>query len=285
MPLLHDPFGRRISKSGRLSTMNYLYDGLDLVETANGSGSESASYALGVTIDEPLAELQSSTTDYYAADGLGSITSSFSATGGLANTYTYDSFGKLAASTGTIINPFQYTAREFDAETGLNFYRTRYFDSSSGRFLSEDLVKFAGGLNFYRYVANNPTNFYDPLGLCPPKEKPNLVTSTCNVGPNGDPTIIASYKTPGKAFPYFPSVSVAIPIPPVPGGHCVSGNQQTVEKGAPTACYAVPGNGSCSVAYCAPENVPVQSDSAPPPGSVQPAVGQKVCSSVVPLPK
>ena len=43
----------------------------------------------------------------------------------LANTYTYDSFGKLTASSGTITKPFQYTSREFDSETGLLNYRAR----------------------------------------------------------------------------------------------------------------------------------------------------------------
>ena len=161
----YDPFGRRIQKSGPLGTTNYFYDGLDLIETVSGSGSESASYAQGVGIDEPLAELQGSTTDYYAVDGLGSITSLFNATGVLANTYTYDSFGKLTASTGTITNTLQYTAREFDSETGLSFYRARYYDPVTGRFISEDPLRFLSDINFYRYVFNSPVNFIDPLGL------------------------------------------------------------------------------------------------------------------------
>jgi len=109
------------------------------------------------------------------------------------------------------------------------------------------------------------------------KQKPNLLTSTCSVDSNGQPTIVASYKTPGKMFPYAPSVSVAIPIAPAPGGHCVSGPNI---GSSPTACYAVPGSGSCSVAYCAPNYVPVQFDAAPQPGSVQPVVGQKVCAQI-----
>jgi RHS repeat-associated protein len=73
----------------------------------------------------------------------------------------------LTASTGTITNPFQYTGREFDPESGLRYYRTRYYDSTSGRFVSEDLARFSGGINFYRYVGNSPTRFFDPYGLAP----------------------------------------------------------------------------------------------------------------------
>ena len=84
--------------------------------------------------------------------------------------YTYDSFGKLTASTGSLVNPFRYTARESDSETGLYYYRARYYDTTSGRFLSEDPLEFAGGFNFYRYVSNRPLDFRDPLGLCPTKD-------------------------------------------------------------------------------------------------------------------
>jgi RHS repeat-associated protein len=50
-------------------------------------------------------------------------------------------------------------------ETGLYYYRARYYDSSVGRFLGEDPISFQGGTNFYVYVRNNPTNFIDPYGL------------------------------------------------------------------------------------------------------------------------
>jgi RHS repeat-associated protein len=71
----------------------------------------------------------------------------------------------LTASTGSLVNPFQYTARESDSETGLYYYRARYYDSLAGRFISEDPVEFVGGPNFYAYVQANPINLNDPSGL------------------------------------------------------------------------------------------------------------------------
>ena len=117
-------------------------------------------------MDEPLTETRSGTTSHYEQDGLGSVTSLTNAAGALANTYTYDSFGKLTASTGTVVNPFRYTTREFDPETGNYFYRARYYDAGTGRFLTEDPLRFLAGYNFYQYATGNPISFLDPFGLC-----------------------------------------------------------------------------------------------------------------------
>ena len=161
----YDPFGRRIQKSGPLGTTNYLYDGRNILETADQNANVLARYADTQSLDEPLAELASGTTGYYEQDGLGTVTSLSDVNGNPANTYTYDSFGNLTASTGTITNPFQYTGREFDQESGIYEYRARYYDQGVGRFASEDPRRFNEGVNFYRYVGNSPINLADPSGL------------------------------------------------------------------------------------------------------------------------
>ncbi len=46
-----------------------------------------------------------------------------------------------------------------------SYYRARYYDQTSGRFITEDPTGFVGGINFYRYVGNNPVGRIDPLGL------------------------------------------------------------------------------------------------------------------------
>ncbi len=163
----YDPFGRRIYKQSPNAASIFIYDDVNLVETVNASGGVVARYAQGLNIDEPLAELRGSTADYYEADGLGSVTSVTDTTGALAETYTYDSFGNAVASTGTLRNYFQYAAREFDTETNLYFYRARYYDPTTGRFLSEDPIGFHAGVNKYAYVLNDPTKYRDPAGLWP----------------------------------------------------------------------------------------------------------------------
>jgi RHS repeat-associated protein len=143
----------------------YLYDGPNLLEEVDNSGNVLARYTQSGLIDEPLSELRASTPSYYEQDGINVVSSLSNSTGALTNTYTYDSFGKLTASSGTIANPFQYTSREFDPETGLLNYRARYYDPTVGRFLSEDPIGFHAGVNFYDYVLNRPTLFLDPTGL------------------------------------------------------------------------------------------------------------------------
>ncbi|MBI1747675.1 MAG: hypothetical protein HYR55_13975, partial [Acidobacteria bacterium] len=174
----YDPFGRRIQKSGPLGTTDYLYDGKDIganvIEEVDNAGNVLARYTQSNVIDEPLAMLRSGTSSYYQGDGLGSITSLSSTAGALSNTYAYDSFGALTASTGTLTNPFQYTARDSDPETGLRYYRARYYDANTGRFLGEDPMRVKGGINFYVYSLNSPLVFKDPLGW----------TATCSYAEN-----------------------------------------------------------------------------------------------------
>jgi RHS repeat-associated protein len=161
----YDPMGRRIQKTSAAGTVNYVYDGANILEEVDSAGTLVTRYTQSAGIDEPLATLRSGTTSYYEADGLGSITSLSNSSGALANTYTYDSFGNPTASSGTIANPLRYTAREYDSETSLYYYRARYYDPQIGRFIGQDPVRFGSGVNFYAYVDGNPLSFTDPFGL------------------------------------------------------------------------------------------------------------------------
>jgi RHS repeat-associated protein len=170
----YDPFGRRMQKSGA-SVTNYVYDGANAIEEVDASENLLAKYSQGAGIDEPLSELRSGAISYYEQDGLGSVTSLSGSGGALANTYAYDSFGNLTSSSGAVPNPYQYTGRDYDPETGLRYYRARYYDPATGRFLSEDPLQLEGGdVNFYAYVWNNPINLVDPRGLRPGDKYPNL---------------------------------------------------------------------------------------------------------------
>ncbi|MFV2016731.1 MAG: RHS repeat-associated core domain-containing protein, partial [Candidatus Heimdallarchaeota archaeon] len=82
----------------------------------------------------------------------------------VVQSYVYDSFGQIISQIGSIQNPFTYTAREYNSETGLYYYRARYYGANMGRFTSEDPIGIKGGINLYAYAANNPVKYVDPCG-------------------------------------------------------------------------------------------------------------------------
>jgi RHS repeat-associated protein len=214
----YDPFGRRIQKSftqgSTTTTTNYLYDGNNLLEEVDQSGNVLARYTQDDPIDQPLATLRGGTTSYYHQDGLGSVSSLSNSGGALANTYTYDSYGRLSASTGTFTNPFQYTGREFDSETGLYYLRARYYDPTAGRFLNEDpLGVGADDFNFYAYVGNDPVDWLDSWGY-------SRDTYVPDAGHHGGPHIdrynpagqnVGRYKPDGTPLKHKGKPSPAIP--------------------------------------------------------------------------
>jgi RHS repeat-associated protein len=177
----YDPFGRRIYHSTPSGTTIYLYDGNNIIDELNATGVVQERYTYGPGTDEPLVGQRQPKIFYYEADGLGSVTSLTDPTGAVAATYTYNSFGFLTSSTGSATNWFRYTARQFDSETALYYYRARYYDPVSGRFLSEDPMRFSAGVNFYPYVQNNPINLVDPLGLCEQQKCTELQQAAANL--------------------------------------------------------------------------------------------------------
>jgi RHS repeat-associated protein len=144
------------------------------VEELSSSGTFLAKYTHGLGIDEPLAMNRAGSNSYYNADGLGTITSLIDGSGSAVASYTYDAYGNITASAGSVVNPFRYTGREWDSETGLYYYRARYYDPQTGRFVNEDPFRFGGGIDFYAYADNDPSNLFDPTGWassCDKKQK------------------------------------------------------------------------------------------------------------------
>jgi len=167
----YDALGRRMSKEVNGVTKQFRYDGEDLIMEMNSEDSITANYTFGPGIDNPLMMNRSDKNYYYVKDGLGSVTALTDSTSNIIKEYKYSVFGKIVDETGdsTLANPFTYTAREYDKETGNYYYRARYYSPEMGRFISEDPLGLAVDNNFYQYTINNPINMVDPLGLVPPE--------------------------------------------------------------------------------------------------------------------
>jgi RHS repeat-associated protein len=132
----------------------------------DGNGVQLHRYLHGPAVDQILADETSTSVNWALVDNLGSVRDIIDSEGVLLNHVTYDSFGQVTSE----LNPdvdfrFGYTGRERDEETGLYYYRARYYDAAIGEFVSEDPIGFNGGdLNLSRYVFNNPVNNIDPSG-------------------------------------------------------------------------------------------------------------------------
>ena len=165
----YDVDGRRLSKRERNGQMTYyIYEELNLVQEVNAAGSVIASYVYD-RLDQPISMTRDNTTYYYLYDHLGSVIGLSDGANSLVATYRYDPWGNLIASGGSnpaLLNPFRFTGREWDAESGLYYYRARYYDPQIGRFLSQDpLHLVTAGVHGYAYAGNNPLRYVDPSGL------------------------------------------------------------------------------------------------------------------------
>jgi RHS repeat-associated protein len=165
----YDPSGYRIKKSGTTNN-NYYLEGENLEAIYDNTGTVQAKYLRGSVIDEIINGYQldanGKLVNYtYHHDALQSVLGQSGHEGSILAKQTYSSFGSMLSQTGLSNNTQKYTGREIDKETGLYNYRNRIYDPTIGRFISEDLMRFSAGINFYTYCFNNPVICNDPSGF------------------------------------------------------------------------------------------------------------------------
>ena len=162
----YDALGRRIQQTSSTGgTTKFVYDGADVLRDLDGGGATIADYLNGPGIDNKIRQTLSGTVSYFATDHLGTTRGLTDASGNLTSTMNYDSFGNVTS--GLAPTRYTYTGREIDQDTGLMYYRARWYLPREGRFVSEDPVGFKGGINLFAYVGNSVPNQIDPLGTLP----------------------------------------------------------------------------------------------------------------------
>jgi RHS repeat-associated protein len=173
-----------------VSHHRYLYDGWNLVAEFSVASvapltltlTRSYTWELDITADLTkaggvgallqIADHATGKTYLPSYDGNGNIVALFDSatTGGSAGVcvaaYEYSPFGEFLRSEGTYAteNPFRFSTKFTDDETGLVYYGRRYYSPSQGRFLGRDRIEEAGGLNLYAFCRNDAINRWDFLG-------------------------------------------------------------------------------------------------------------------------
>ncbi|MCX4729508.1 polymorphic toxin-type HINT domain-containing protein [Streptomyces sp. NBC_01363] len=125
-------------------------------------------------LDQFLTRTENGATQVYLTDALGSVIGLANSDGTIATKYAYDPNGQATATGTASSNPYTFTGRESDG-TGLLYYRDRYYDPETGRFISQDPIGQAGGTNLYQYALSSPTTYTDPTG-------DNPMIAACAVG-------------------------------------------------------------------------------------------------------
>ena len=185
----YDYLGRRVRKT--VQTWNgsayvtsvdrkFIYDGWNLLTERDATTlSLVANYVWGLDLSRTLqdgggvggllAVLEPNGTAHLTAyDGNGNVAALVNkTTGAITAAYEYDAFGQTIRATGAMsaTNPFRFSTKYTDSETGLLYYGRRYYNPQLGRWLGRDPIEEKGGLHLYGFVGNNGVNRFDVLGM------------------------------------------------------------------------------------------------------------------------
>ena len=165
----YDYAGNRTVRKSDTDDTRYLNDiigGLtQVLAELDADGNEKCWYTIGA---ELISQERGGTVSYYLTDGHGSVRQLTDSTGAVTDTYTYDAWGNLIASSGTTENSYLYCGEQLDSVTGLYYLRARYMDPSTGTFTSMDTYQGSlfdpVSLHKYLYANANPVMNVDPSG-------------------------------------------------------------------------------------------------------------------------
>lgn len=159
--------GIRISRKEGNVLRRYYYDNGLLAYTKDGTTISSANI-LG-TDGNIIGTYRGKTYHQYLKDVQGSTSSIVKEDGSLSAAYAYSDFGETTELTGGgFDNEICYTGGIYDQNTGLYYLNARYYDPTTGRFISQDSYRGEmsepGQWHLYAYCANDPINYVDPSG-------------------------------------------------------------------------------------------------------------------------
>jgi len=173
---------RRVMKTTATATNTFLYDGWNLLAEVRDQSSEVSAnyYVWGLDISQSLqgaggilADFRPPTSDlhFYHYDGNGNVMTVTDSEAAVVSRLEYDPFGRVLLADGAYTPRFQFSSKEYDQATGLNYYGYRYLSPELGRWINRDPIGEIGGINLYAFVLNDPVSIIDPVGLVNTKWK------------------------------------------------------------------------------------------------------------------
>ncbi len=167
--------GQRVYEIKDGSLTGYLYDGDCVVAEFDARGKVRAQYIHGQGLGADVGSLICAQTlgvdgatseRYYSHNWRGDVIGITDESGASLARYRYGAFGELIAGDGAIANNILFSGKRYDSASGLYYFGARYYDASSGRFISRDPMGYIDGPNDYVLAMNNPLLWIDPYGLC-----------------------------------------------------------------------------------------------------------------------
>lgn len=155
--------GERVKKDGNGITYYHYDQGGQLIAETDATGTTQVEY---IYIDgQPVSIVTSGTLNFIHTDHLGTPQQITDATQAIVWKADYSPFGEAAMTTELITNNLRFPGQYYDSETNLHYNWYRYYDPSTGRYITSDPIGISGGLNTYLYANGNPIILIDPLGL------------------------------------------------------------------------------------------------------------------------
>lgn len=253
----YDAFGRRTAKTvqsgGNTSSTQYLWGDdrrahcnfWQVLEERDATGTLLRHFTYGGGLDDVVHMGSSGHNYFYHHDDMGNVVALTDPAGNVVERNAYSDYGGVSVEDASgnprpgsqVGNPYFYTGRRLDPETGLYYFRQRYLDPATGRFTSRDPLGIWGAPtnlgNPYTYVGNNPWTHLDPTGTArssKPKEivvvgsKVKEVVKEAGLRSDGELVQALADATSGRHSPVFTDYRPQFYLAPaIPTGASASG--------------------------------------------------------------